>query len=69
MAFHKGLYCLLKLNRISEKENDTTFLEIITCDPSKYTMDHLNLTVSFLWKIPFVCFKYTLQRGYPKNKD
>ena len=39
-AFHQGLHCLLWQNRSSEKE------AIITCDPSKDTMDHPALTVA-----------------------
>ena len=30
------------------------FLEIITCDPSIYTMDHRDLIALTLWKIPLV---------------
>ena len=43
-AFHEGLHCSLRLNQSLEIE--VYFLEIITCDPSIYTMDHPNLTVS-----------------------
>ena len=43
-AFHLGLRCLLRQNLSSEKE--TFFLEIITCDPAIYAMDHPDLTVS-----------------------
>ena len=39
VAFHQGLHCLL---------NQNPFLEIITCAPSQYTMDYLDLTVSNL---------------------
>ena len=35
-AFHKGLHCLLRLNRFSE-EDIQFYLEIITCDPVLYT--------------------------------
>ena len=38
-AFHQGLHCLLRKELSSEKET-TILLEIITCDPSIYTMDH-----------------------------
>ena len=30
------------------------FFEIITCDPSIYTMDQPDLTVQILWNIPLV---------------
>ena len=43
-AFHQGLHCLLRQNRSSEKEIQY-FLEIITCDPSIYTMDHPDLII------------------------
>ena len=45
MPFHQGLLCLHRQNRYSEKEIQY-FLEIITCDPSIYTMDHPDLPVS-----------------------
>ena len=38
VAFHQGLHCLVRQNLSSDKYN--IFLEIITGDPSKYTMDH-----------------------------
>ena len=41
-AFHQGLYCLLRLP--SEKEIQFKS-EIITCDPSMYTMKHLRFIV------------------------
>ena len=40
-AFHQGLHCLLGQNQSSENE-------IITCDPSIYTMDHPDLLVTNL---------------------
>ena len=43
-AFIQGLHCLLGQNRCSEKEI-WYILEIITCDPSAYTMDHPGLIV------------------------
>ena len=44
-AFHQGLHCLLRQKRSSEKE--ILFLrEIITCDPSIYTMNHPKFIVS-----------------------
>ena len=43
-AFHLGLHCLPSQNQYSEKELQY-FLEI-TCDPSIYTMDHPDVTVS-----------------------
>ena len=39
VAFHKCLHCLLTQKRSSENEIQF-YLEIITCDPSYYTMDH-----------------------------
>ena len=41
-AFHQGLHCLPRLNQSPEKEIQM-FLEIKTCDPSIYTMDHSSL--------------------------
>ena len=38
-AFHQGLQCLLRQIQSSEKEIKYT-LEIITCEPSIYTMDY-----------------------------
>ena len=38
-AFHQGLHCLLRQNQPSEKQI-RYFWEIITSDPSVYTMDH-----------------------------
>ena len=54
-AFHQGLYCLLRYNQSSEKRIQY-FLEIITCDPSSYTLDHPHFILCrlVLWKIPFV---------------
>ena len=43
-AFHQGLYGLLRKNPSSEKY--TFYMEIITCDPSVYTMDHPKFVVS-----------------------
>ena len=39
VAFHQGLHCLLRQNQSSEKEIEY-FLQIITCGPSLYLMDH-----------------------------
>ena len=44
-AFHQGLHCLLRQNGSSENEMQY-YLEIITCDPSIYTMDCPDITVS-----------------------
>ena len=38
-AFDQGLRCLLTQERSSEKELQF-YLEIVTCDPSNYAMDH-----------------------------
>ena len=45
VAFHQGLQSLLWPNQSFEKEIQY-FIKIITCDPSIYTMDHPDLTVS-----------------------
>ena len=39
VAFHQGLHCLLRQKQSSKKEIHL-YLEIITCDPSIYTMNH-----------------------------
>ena len=44
-AIHLGLDCLLKQKQSSEKEIQDS-LEIITCDPSIYTIDNPDITVS-----------------------
>ena len=44
VAFHRGLHCLLSQTRSSEKEIQY-FLEIITCDPPIYIIDHPYFTV------------------------
>ena len=44
--FNQSLHCLLRQNQSSEKYN--VCLEIITCDPSIYKIDHHDLTVSNL---------------------
>ena len=46
------MHCLLGQNRSSEKE--IYYLEIITCGPSKYTMDHPDLIVSNFMENPSV---------------
>ena len=43
-AFHQDLHCLQRQNRSSEKNN--IFGEIITYDPSIYTIDHPDSNVS-----------------------
>ena len=43
-TFHLGKHCLLRQNQSSEKEIQN-YSEIITCDPSIYTMDHSDFTV------------------------
>ena len=46
VAFHQGLHCLLIKNQYSENEIQyIVFLEIITLDPSIYTMDHSDFIV------------------------
>ena len=44
-AFQKGMHCLPRQNQTSKKEIQY-ILEFITCDPSIYTMDHPDFTVS-----------------------
>ena len=51
VAFHQCLHCLLRQNTILRERNTIEkeiqyFLEIITCDPSIYKMDHPELIVS-----------------------
>ena len=43
-AFHQGLQCLLRQNQFSEKEIKF-ILEMITCEPSIYTMDRPDFIV------------------------
>ena len=43
-AFHQCLHCLLRGKGSSEQELHF-YLEIITCDPSIYTMDNPKFTV------------------------
>ena len=38
-AFHQDLHCLPRQKSSAEKEIQF-YLEIITCDPAIYTMDH-----------------------------
>ena len=44
VAFHQGLHSLIRQKQSSEKEIQY-FLEMITCDPSIYTMDHTDFIV------------------------
>ena len=56
-AFHQDLPCLLRQNQSSEKEIQKA-LEIITCEPFVYKMDHLDLNYCMyrsLWKIILIC--------------
>ena len=43
-AFHKGLHCLLRQKLYSEKAIQY-YLEVISCDPLIYTMEHLKFIV------------------------
>ena len=45
-AFHLGLHCLLRLKESSDKKK-SIYLEIITCDPSLYTMNHPKFIVTY----------------------
>ena len=54
VVFNLGMHSLPENNRSSEEEIQS-FGEIIICDPSTYTMDHPNLTVSdFMYMSPMV---------------
>ena len=44
-AFHQGLHCLLSQHLCLGKKI-IIILEIITCNPLIYTMDHPNLTIA-----------------------
>ena len=46
-AFHQGLHYLLRQNRSSR--NNSMNSEIISCDPSMYTMDHPDLIVFWFY--------------------
>ena len=48
VPFHQGLHCLLRQILCSEKEIQDC-LEILTCDPSVYTINHPDLSVSNYW--------------------
>ena len=43
--FHQGLHCLLRQKLSSEKKLQL-YLEIVTCEPSNYTMDHFKFVAS-----------------------
>ena len=47
VTFHQGMHCLSRQNRSSEKTKYIYIFLIITCNPSIYTMDHPDLTVSY----------------------
>ena len=49
VAFYQGLHYLLRQNWSSEKEIQH-FLDIISCDPSIYTMDHSDSIVCSFMK-------------------
>ena len=42
VAFHLGLHCLLRQRR----PRNTFYLEIVSLDPSIYTMDHPKFNIS-----------------------
>ena len=48
VAFHQGLHCLLLKINLIYRERNTIFGNDnqVTCNPSIYTMDHPDLTVS-----------------------
>ena len=52
-AFHQDLHCLLRQKSSAEKEIQF-YLEIITCDPAIYTMDHSKFIASSRMKNPLV---------------
>ena len=46
-AFHQGLHLLLRQDQSLEEEIHVQyFFRIVTCDPSLYIMDHLDIAVS-----------------------
>ena len=51
VTFHQGLQCFPSQNQYSEKDliininNKNIFLEIVTCDPTIYTMGHPDFIV------------------------
>ena len=45
VAFHPDFHCMLRQNDLQRKKYNF-YLEIITCDPSIYTMDHSKFIVS-----------------------
>ena len=53
VAFHQGLHLLLRQDRSLEKEIQY-FFRIVTCDPSLYIMDHLDIAVSNFMENPLV---------------
>ena len=56
VAMHQDLHCLLCQNRSSEKEIQYVW-DIMTCDPSKYTLNHPALTASNLIYEKFYRYK------------
>ena len=46
MLQDQDLHCLLRQSPSSKKKIDMYYLEIITCDPLIYTMDHPKIIVS-----------------------
>ena len=52
-AFHQGLHCLLRQNRVSVKEMQF-YMEIIKFDFSIYSLDHPKFTVSNRGETPLV---------------
>ena len=53
VAFHQGLHCLLRQKWSSGKKLQFC-LEIKTCDPLNYTMDHSKFIAS-IQKEEFIC--------------
>ena len=65
-AFYQGRHCLLSQNQSSEKEIQYLF-ENISCDPSIYTMEHPDLTVSNLMGNSFGTKMVNLPHGHKKG--
>ena len=61
-AFYLGLHCLLRLKHFSEKEIEI-YLEIITCGPSLYTMNHPEFIVLYQMEEPIRIQGVKMARG------
>ena len=66
MAFRQGLHCLLGQKQSLEKEIQYC-LDIIACDPSIYTMDHLKFIVSNQKEESIACSTQRVIQVYAKS--